>query len=344
MVDHAKQRLPSTLFGEMSKDLQYLRCENAPKEADKVEIEGRFRSAVDAFDARSNDFSQIENWYKACESILRVCPRSNNRCLTSSVRWLALNNLNEKMLEPREVELLWGAFRPERRFQLYGLPLTEIFARGGQFSARMVIELTTDGAVESFIEDFPAEIQADVVVDPFAGTGNSLYQITRKMKAKGFGLEYSAQVQKSAAKMLAFLDGGDRVDLRHGTFPQDLSIDIIGDSRNVIMYVAPSWFGALIQGKLDITLSNIPRTINIMFQKIQQRNPHIEETKYHFLVPVMPENVPESVEALKNMVQERGGKYHGIIGRRFSRLLLFTLTEQQILRCPVKSGVCDANP
>jgi hypothetical protein len=149
---------------------------------------------------------------------------------------------------------------------IYGMSPAEWYERGIRLLARTTVECVRDPLgeligkdVESVIHN-AASAMKFTVIDPFAGSCNSLYWILRHVRnSKGIAFEIDETIFEIAKRNLSLLDmdielaNGDYTSLlRNYRFPLD---------RLIIVNVAPPWGDALnkITG-LDLRLTKPPIT------------------------------------------------------------------------------------
>jgi hypothetical protein len=83
-----------------------------------------------------------------------------------------------------------------------------------------------------------------VVIDPFAGSCNTLFWILRYLSnAEGIAFESDPQVFELTHRNLAILD--QRVELVHGDYVRLLGERQVPEDRGIVAFLAPSWGTAL---------------------------------------------------------------------------------------------------
>jgi tetrahydromethanopterin S-methyltransferase subunit G len=83
-----------------------------------------------------------------------------------------------------------------------------------------------------------------VVIDPFAGSGNTLFWILRHLSnAEGIAFESDPQVFELTHRNLTILD--QRVELVHGDYVRLLGERQVPEERDIVAFVAPPWGTAL---------------------------------------------------------------------------------------------------
>lgn len=133
---------------------------------------------------------------------------------------------------------------------IYGLRPDDWYARGVRLLARTAVECTRDrladligGDVAALAAKAPPPRNA-VVIDPFAGSANTLYWISQHVGARAaVGFELDDAVYEASHRNLSIL--GLDVALHHQPYETSLTRAVVGDNDLVIVYVAPPWGEAL---------------------------------------------------------------------------------------------------
>jgi hypothetical protein len=133
---------------------------------------------------------------------------------------------------------------------IYGLSPADWYARGVRLLARTAVECTRDQLADLIGRDIAAlaatapAVSGSVVVDPFAGSGNTLYWIRRHTSAhRGVGFELDDGVFAASRRNLALVDLD--VALLHGGHEAGLKALRLPDDELLIVFVAPPWGDAL---------------------------------------------------------------------------------------------------
>lgn len=150
--------------------------------------------------------------------------------------------------------------------RLYGMAPPQWYARGVRLLGRTAVECTRDPLADRIGRDI-AEVAASlppesrcVVVDPFAGSCNTLYWILRHVsRSRGIALEFDAKVHELTRANIEVLDR--TIDLRHGDYESMLGQLDVRRGEAIIMFVAPPWGTALdeVEG-LDLRRTEPPIT------------------------------------------------------------------------------------
>jgi len=146
---------------------------------------------------------------------------------------------------------------------IYGMPPREWYRHGIRLLGRTVVECTRDALgdrigldVASIAERMPSSQL--VVIDPFAGSCNTLFWILRHLSnSEGIAFESDPQVFELTHRNLAALD--QRIELVHGDYVRLLEQRHVLEDRGIVVFVAPPWGTALdeVQG-LDLRLTTPP--------------------------------------------------------------------------------------
>ena len=132
---------------------------------------------------------------------------------------------------------------------LYGLRPADGHARGIRLLGRTAVECTRDRLAERIARDVAAVAAAAaparaVVVDPFAGSCNTLAWIARTVHAVGaVGLELDDGVFSATQRNLAVADL--EVELRHADYATGLAALTVPEDALLVVFVAPPWGDAL---------------------------------------------------------------------------------------------------
>ena len=131
---------------------------------------------------------------------------------------------------------------------LYGMRPAEWYARGVRLLGRTTVECTRDALGQAIAGDVAALVgtaseRGVLVIDPFAGSGNTLYWLLRRLPgARGEGFELDEEVCALTRRNLALL--GSDVEIHRQDYRAGLA-DIAAGERLVVAFVAPPWGHAL---------------------------------------------------------------------------------------------------
>jgi hypothetical protein len=133
---------------------------------------------------------------------------------------------------------------------IYGMSPPDWHARGVRLLARTAVECTRDqlgDAIGRDIADVARTAPGDgrtMVVDPFAGSGNTLYWILRHLTNEGgIGFELDPRVHAETRRNLSLLDLRIKVVL--GDFAAGLASQSLSPDQLLVVFVAPPWGDAL---------------------------------------------------------------------------------------------------
>jgi 16S rRNA G966 N2-methylase RsmD len=171
---------------------------------------------------------------------------------------------------------------------IYGMSPAEWYERGIRLLARTTIECVRDSLGELIGKDVAKVLQDAssatkfTVIDPFAGSCNSLYWILRLVRnSRGIAFEIDKSVFEATKKNLSSLDidielvnGDYSTLLRNYRFPVDCFI---------VVFVAPPWGDALNgTAGLDLRRTNPPVTEIVDYvDGVYNENPILWVTQVH---------------------------------------------------------------
>jgi 16S rRNA G966 N2-methylase RsmD len=133
---------------------------------------------------------------------------------------------------------------------LYGLKPADWYARGLRLLARTAVECTRDALADRIGRDVAAAaktasaIRRSVVVDPFAGSANTLFWLARHLRTpRAIGFELDDRVFAATRRNLAIV--GFDADLRHVDYEAGLRALRVARDELLVVFVAPPWGDAL---------------------------------------------------------------------------------------------------
>ena len=157
------------------------------------------------------------------------------------------------------------SFADADAISIYGMPPREWYRQGIRLLGRTVVECTRDALgdrigldVASVAARMPSNQLA--VIDPFAGSCNTLFWILRHLpNSEGIAFESDQQVFELTHRNLAALD--QRIELVHGDYMRLIEERGVPEDRGIVAFVAPPWGTALdeVQG-LDLRRTTPPIT------------------------------------------------------------------------------------
>jgi len=141
---------------------------------------------------------------------------------------------------------------------IYGMPPAAWYAKGVRLLGRTAVECTRDVLGDAIGRDVAAVVTMGsiagepLVIDPFVGSGNTLYWMLRHSPgAYGLGFESDAVVFELTTRNLAAL--ALPIDVRRGDYRSGLADVRVGVERLVVVFLAPPWGDALRPGSgLDL--------------------------------------------------------------------------------------------
>jgi 16S rRNA G966 N2-methylase RsmD len=147
---------------------------------------------------------------------------------------------------------------------IYGLPPATWHARGIRLLGRTAVECTRDQLADAIGRDTAKAAKAApaisgmTVIDPFAGSGNTLYWILRHLpQAQGLGFELDTAVFELTKRNLSIL--GLPIEIRHADYVAALSELHVPDDQLLIAFIAPPWGDALSESAgLDLLRTTPP--------------------------------------------------------------------------------------
>ena len=149
---------------------------------------------------------------------------------------------------------------------IYGMRPADWYAKGVRLLGRTAVECTRDGLGDAISKDIaaiagtaPPTVGA-LVIDPFAGSGNTLYWMLRHLPgAQALGFELDAAVFQLTTRNLAAL--ALRIDIVNTDYLTGLANVTVPTDRLLITFIAPPWGDALsrISG-LDLRRTTPPIT------------------------------------------------------------------------------------
>lgn len=181
---------------------------------------------------------------------------------------------------------------------LYGMQPELWFARGMRVLGRTAIECTPDQVASVIARDIAETLPATVsprtamIVDPFAGSGNTLYWMLRHLRgAHAIGCESDPQVYQLTQKNLSII--GSPIELMYGDYLQALSGRQLAEDALVIAFIAPPW-GEAFSPSAGLDLRGTKPPVREIVNKLALLFP----TPMLFAIQVVQNMVPESLSEL----------------------------------------------
>jgi len=165
--------------------------------------------------------------------------------------YLLSESKRNDVLALREVERYGrDSFGDADYISVYGLKPEEWYARGIRLLARTAVECTRDRLADLIGQDIAAlakaapRISSSVVVDPFAGSGNTIYWIMHRVSGRrGVAFELDDAVFEVSRRNLSIV--GLDVELHHDGHEAGLAALSIPEDQLLVVFVAPPWADAL---------------------------------------------------------------------------------------------------
>ncbi|HXY31166.1 MAG TPA: hypothetical protein VEI06_10705 [Gemmatimonadaceae bacterium] len=133
---------------------------------------------------------------------------------------------------------------------IFGMPPRDWYTRGVRLLGRTAVECTRDDLGDAIGRDIAAVAamapkgSGTLVLDPFAGSGNTLYWILRHLpNARGVGFELDRGVFTLTSENLDAL--GLSVDIMNADYAEGVAAVDVDPGELVIAFIAPPWGDAL---------------------------------------------------------------------------------------------------
>ncbi len=133
---------------------------------------------------------------------------------------------------------------------IYGLRPGEWYAKGVRLLGRTTVECTRDDLASLIAADITSAVRGArwrdpaLVIDPFAGSGNTLYWILRGLpRARGIGFEVDEAVHELTRRNLSTM--GLPIEVLHVDFGSGLDSLTVRSDQLLVVFVAPPWGDAL---------------------------------------------------------------------------------------------------
>ena len=133
---------------------------------------------------------------------------------------------------------------------VYGLRPADWYAKGARLLGRTAVECTPDALADTIGKDvagvaaLASPKTGALVVDPFAGSGNTLYWLLRHLPgARGLGFESDAGVFQLTRKNIAAL--ALPMDVLNADYLSGLTGMSVASDELLVAFIAPPWGDAL---------------------------------------------------------------------------------------------------
>lgn len=194
---------------------------------------------------------------------------------------------------------------------LYGFAPVDWFARGIRVLGRTAVECTRDRLAAAIAADVGfaaagAQTDSYLVIDPFAGSGNTLYWLLRYLPgAVGVAFENDESVFRLTASNVALLSLPMRVleiDFEHG-----LEHIVAAQDQLVVAFIAPPW-GRALDPESGLDLSRTEPSVEVIVDRFIS---HFQRAKLLCVVQVHERLNPAPVAKLVSRFDWTGSKTYG---------------------------------
>src|SRR5262249_23347144 len=126
----------------------------------------------------------------------------------------------------------------------YGLRPDDWYARGIRLLGRTAVECTPDHVASAFARDISEVVgystAGTIVVDPFAGSANTLYWMLRSLPgALGIGCDLDPGVSELTQRNLSIL--GLPIEVAYNDYTRALRELKVPDDGHIVAFIAPPW-------------------------------------------------------------------------------------------------------
>ena len=161
---------------------------------------------------------------------------------------------------------------------IYGLAPATWHEKGIRLLGRTAVECTRDQLADAIGQDTATTAnsgpptQGITVIDPFAGSGNTLYWILRHLpRARGFGFELDQGVFQLTKRNLSIL--GLSLEIMHADYVAAMREISVPDEHLLIAFIAPPWGNAL-SGSYGLDLRRTTPPVSEVVDSLAQRFPN----------------------------------------------------------------------
>ena len=230
----------------------------------------------------------------------------------------------DAVLELREVQRYGSdSYGDVDYVSIYGMPPAEWYAKGVRISGRTAVECTRDGLADLIGRDVAAITAArrtmagTFVVDPFAGSGNTLYWLWRHLPgARAVGFEVDAGVFRLTQQNVAAL--ALPIEVRNVDYVSGLRELSIPRGDELIAFIAPPWGDALsTTSGLDLRRTRPPvgEIVDILLQQFPQSRLLCVIQVYEIVLPISMTELRARFDWSTERVYELNapGQNHGIL-------------------------------
>jgi hypothetical protein len=181
---------------------------------------------------------------------------------------------------------------------IYGLRPRDWYARGVRLLARTTVECTRDRLADLIGRDVAeltkvAAAAGPVVIDPFAGSANTLHWLARHVGSRrAIGFELDDEVFETTRRNLAIV--GIEVELSHEPYETALPRVRIDEDELPVVFVAPPWGDALdLSRGLDLrrTTPPVAEVVDLVCEALAHRRIVVAVQLYETVVAESLEDV-----------------------------------------------------
>jgi len=166
-------------------------------------------------------------------------------------RQLLLGVKRNALVELREVEQYGiDSYGDPDYVSIYGMRPPEWYAKGVRLLGRTAVECTRDKLGDAISRDVAATAATSpvnrppLVIDPFAGSGNTLYWLSRHFgAARTLGFELDDNVFQLTRQNFNAL--GLPIDISNTNYQSGLARESVRENELLITFIAPPWGDAL---------------------------------------------------------------------------------------------------
>lgn len=254
--------------------------------------------------------------------------RQNDARLPIHDRTLLLHgSKRNEVLSLAEIEQYGlDSFADADYISIYGMKPRQWYGCGIRLLGRTAVECTRDALADRIGCDVASvargmSLDHLVVIDPFAGSCNTLFWILRHLPGSGcIGFESDENVFELTHCNLAAL--GQRIEVIHGDYERLLERFCFSEGRGVVVFVAPPWGTALDETQgLDLCRTTPP--ISEIIEQFERRFSH---HKMLFAIQVYEKVSASSLNQIRTLldwtelriydINERGRNHGVLLGSR----------------------------
>ena len=161
---------------------------------------------------------------------------------------------------------------------IYGLAPRTWHEMGIRLLGRTAVECTRDELADAIGRDIATAANSGpatrgiTVVDPFAGSGNTLYWILRHLpQARGLGFELDPVVFELTQRNLSIL--GLPIEVRHADYMAALGDLTVPGEQLIVTFIAPPW-GEALSGSAGLDLLRTTPPVSEIVDSLNQLFPN----------------------------------------------------------------------